>query len=249
MHNDSEGILRSCFVSEKILMATRVASLLFMTAFHIDCVYLNGLGAPLNFIFLTNWTFFLVNIYFAFAVAVMFVPRMATALHDVMPLFHATTVTMAVVVMCLFWFAVYPTKRDPVQLCTVVTHGVQAMLMLIDMVFSRVRFDFKRDAKAVAVYMLVYASWSLVWFAFHPDRPIYPILNWRSYAMFGVLPGALGFILGVLYGLCRLSKWKEGYLPLGTLDLSLGIAMDGDAPMSSVSPDGTGKPPVLDSTL
>jgi len=222
MEDGAPGLVKSVWISDRALFIFRVIALLYTTTFQVYC---GSFGPSYRlYIYLTIWTFILLNLYLLMAVLVTIFhesphgPRLGAIISP----FHSLTATTTCMVMVLFWTAVYPTAPSMgINPCEFIQHGSNALIMSIDTVFSRVKFYYLRDAIVVATYAAMYVLWSLVWFGMHPEDKIYPILDWHSPIVAGVVPGAFLVLFGILYGWTRLSQWKDRYLKAGRMEITL----------------------------
>jgi hypothetical protein len=166
-------------------------------------------------IYLTIWTFIVLNIFFIVAFFGMLVSpdRHPPWLDKVVTPLGSTSLVMGTFVALMFWTAVYAPDPKAIKVddSIVIMHGVQMFAIIVDYSLSRAKVLFvKKQVLPTLAYAGCYCAWSLIWYAMHrsPADRIYPVLDYTNPSVMALLVGAGGFII-VLHFLFTLACRKR----------------------------------------
>jgi len=147
-------------------------------------------GEPYNpefWAYLTNWTLVFELIYLIFAAVstgmAIFAKQIPDGKGEATPWFvsvtwamQGTAVLMSFLVLVLYWALDFNPDKDVVDFANVATHGINFVIMLIDLVINRQPWHLVHIFMPLG-YALTYLIWSYVYWAIS-GRVLYEVLNW-----------------------------------------------------------------------
>lgn len=127
--------------------------------------------------FLTNWGMVFTTLFFLIALITQPESKLE---HQVSSILFTLSFCLEIVITAIFWFALYTGKynNDMRHLADITMHTIPIFLLVIDLIFNRLRFYAKQSIIVMMLIMISYTVVNVLYCFF--DKPIYPILDWVS---------------------------------------------------------------------
>eukprot|EP00163_Fabomonas_tropica_P013340 TRINITY_DN2484_c0_g1_i2.p1 TRINITY_DN2484_c0_g1~~TRINITY_DN2484_c0_g1_i2.p1 ORF type:complete len:313 (+),score=24.48 TRINITY_DN2484_c0_g1_i2:403-1341(+) len=216
---DRSTLTSSYFLSTRTLLIWRAFAAIFSVAFLIADIVLEFREGKL-FIVLTVWSICLLIIYFMSSAAltaarVNWGPSEMNRLNSrstptwyerVIWVLYTVSAAAAAMVTILFWALLF--RDDTIKLTTVVFHGINMILMVVEMFLNEIPYKLSHVV-FLAGYGVTWVLWSAV-YQWWWGRLIYDIIDWNHWlATTGWI--ILGFTCGLLcyVAFWATSRWRD----------------------------------------